>query len=1056
MPCLQQKHVNDWENPQVFAINKLPPHATLIPYPDVAAARQNDRITSPYFQLLNGDWRFYYAEKPASLPDDFCANEVDTAAWDTISVPGNWTMQGYDKPIYTNVQMPFAANPPIVPDDNPTGIYRRTFTVPADWDGQRIILAFDGVESAFYLYVNGQQVGYSQGTRLPAEFDVTPFVQVGAENIITAVVIRWSDGSYLEDQDHWWMAGIYRDVYVYAVPPVHVYDVFAKAELDDTFQNGTLNVRARVNGYGDAKPDGYTVQVQLYDGAGEPVLAQPLSQPVVVKLEEITFADLTAAVPGVCPWTAETPCLYQVVVTLHDPAGTMVEAQSCRVGFRRVEVVGRELLINGQPVIMRGANRHDHHDRTGKTVSRADMIADIVTMKRFNFNAVRTSHYPNDAQFYDLCDEYGLYVIDETNIECHAVYNQLAHEPAWTAAFVDRGVRMVERDKNHPSIIMWSLGNESGYGPNHDAMAGWMRGYDPSRPIHYEGTVTRHAGQDWEDGKLANDIANPMYPSVQDIIDYANDPNATRPLIMCEFAHAMGNSVGNLKEYWAAVEGLHGLQGGFIWDWIDQGLIKVDENGTEYWGYGGDFGEDIHDWDFCINGLVWPDRTPHPAMWECKKLFQPLKVEAVDIPRGKIAITNKNYFTDLGHLTGTWSLVADGVVLQNGTLPLLDVAPGSTQEFQFAYDKPAVAPGAECFLNLSFTLAVDTIWAVAGHEVAWEQFFLPEYAVPAAKIAPDSLPALALAEDGSMITLSGDNCQLVFDRAAGTLVSFKRGTTELLAAGPALNVWRAPTDNDGFKFDPHMDVQGGRDVKLLKLWLEAGLDNLTPTIVDVAAQRVNEAVVRITVQSNWQGAADKAPITQTQVYTVYGSGDVLLETNVDVPAAYPPLARMGLALQMPGGFEQFTWLGRGPQESYVDRKAGVKVGLYSGTVDEQYVPYIMPQENGNKTDVRWLALTDENGVGLLMAGDPLLEAGAGHFSAADLYAAFHTNELTRRDEVFVTLDSVQCGLGGASCGPITLPQYMVLPGRYVFTVRLRPVTGADDLAAVSRQLLPEM
>ncbi len=1058
MPCsapgAPRRH--DWENPLVTGINKLPAHASLTPFPDETTARQHpradDRPASPYFRLLNGQWRFHLLPNPQAAPPEFCAPAYDVSAWDTISVPGNWTMQGYDKPIYTNVKMPIPADPPYVPqEDNPTGLYRTTFSLPENWAGRQTILAFDGVESAFYVWVNGERVGYSQGSRLPAEFNITPFLQPG-DNTLAVMVIRWSDGSYLEDQDHWWMAGIYRDTYLYSVPALHLADVFARPALDDTLRQGTLSVRARVSAFEGASPQGCAVSMQLYDPDGEPVFDAPVSAPVIVDDNEITRADLVAAVAAPQLWSTESPALYTLVLALKDAAGATLEAQATRVGFRRVEIRGRELLINGQPVLIQGVNRHDHHDRLGKTVPLADMLAEIRLMKQFNINAVRTSHYPNDARWYDLCDEYGLYVIDEANIETHAVYNRLANDPEWLPAFVERGMRMVERDKNHPSIILWSLGNESGYGPAHDALAGWMRGYDPSRPIHYEGAINR----DWHGGHLATDLVCPMYPTIDRIVAYATDPRADRPLIMCEYAHSMGNSTGNLKEYWDAIEEYHGLQGGFIWDWIDQGLLKTDAQGVDYWGYGGDFGDTINDVNFCINGLIWPDRTPHPAMWECRKLFQPVRVSALDLATGVIRITNRRYFTTLADLDGTWEIVADGERLAGGELPLLDIPPGTGREITLAPDELALKPGAEAFLNVYFTLAEDAPWAEAGHELAWEQFALPVEAPRAAPLDPAALPALTLDDTPAAITVSGPDFSLTFDRTSGAITRFVADGVALLHSGPALNLWRAATDNDGFRFDPTGAAAEaeGQPPKLLGLWLKAGLDRLQRRVEQIAVAQPAPQVVTVAVTVVAQ-AADAAPrFTHEALYTIYGSGDVAISSTVHVPPQAPPLPRIGLVLGLPPGFEQFTWLGRGPQESYVDRKAGVAVGLYSGTVDEQYVPYILPQENGNKTDVRWLMLTDDAGHGLLAVADPVMEAGASLYTAADLYAAFHTNELTRREEITLTLDLMQCGLGGASCGPGTLPEYLILPGSYTFSVRLRPLGPTDDAAALARQPMP--
>jgi beta-galactosidase len=599
---------------------------------------------------------------------------------------------------------------------------------------------------------------------------------------------------------------------------------------------------------------------------------------------------------------------------------------------------------------------------------------------------------------------------------------------------------MVERDKNHPAVITWSLGNESGYGPNHDAIAGWIRGYDPARVVHYEGTMR----PDWDSGHLASDLACPMYPAVNRIIDYALNANYSRPLIMCEYAHAMGNSVGNLKEYWEAIESYPGLQGGFIWDWVDQGLTKVDEKGTHYWAYGGDFGDTINDMNFCINGLIWPDRTPHPPMVEFKKLIQPVAVKAVDLAMGKVEIANKHDFVTLSHLKGAWELAVDGEVVQSGLLPRMSTRPGFGETILIPFSQPRLAPGAECFLTLRFSLAEDGAWAKAGHEVAWEQFKLPILA-PAAVILPAAeMAPVQLTEDAEAIRVLGAGFEVAFDRATGVIRRYAWQGVELVQSGPALNAWRAPTDNDGFKW---MENEGH---KLLAQWLQAGLNRLENKLDSLTCSQARPQVVKIQAAHTVQAAGVDAGFHHQVVYTVYGNGAVWMDQEVTCFGAVPPLPRLGVRLVAPEGFEQFTWLGCGPQESYVDRKAGVPVGLYSGTVDEQYVPYIMPQENGNKTDVRWVALSNGK-TGLLAVAEPLLEASVSHYSTQDLYEAYHTNELVRRAETIFNLDLGQCGLGGNSCGPRTLDQYLVWPGAFRFSVLFRPFNPGDALSSLGRE-----
>lgn len=1033
--------INDWENPQVVAINKLPGHAATIPYPDLPTALRGEQGASHYYQSLNGRWKFIYAANPEAAPVDMDTGQVGSNDWAEIEVPGNWNMQGYDRSIYTNVQMPFSADPPHVPqEDNPSGIYQRRFTFPTDWVRRQVFVCFDGVESAFFLWVNGQPVGYSQGSRLPAEFDLTEYIHPG-ENSLTALVIRWSDGSYLEDQDHWWMAGIYRDVYLYATPKVHIFDFFAQPKFEPASDDAVLAVRAKIDNHNQVDVDGYQVEIQLYNADDQALFDRP---PVGSLLEtdvQINKIDLSQPVRSPRRWSAEDPYLYTLVLTLKDPQGRLLEMVSSKIGFRQVEIVGKELLINGQPVLIKGVNRHDHDHQTGKAVSAEAMLAEIKLMKQFNINAVRTSHYPNDSHWYDLCDRYGLYVIDEANIECHAVYNKLPHDPTWLGAFMERGMRMVERDKNHPCVIMWSLGNESGYGPNHDALAGWMRSLDPTRPIHYEGAISENIAPDWFGGRLATDLVCPMYPSIDQIVAYAQDPRADRPLIMCEYAHAMGNSLGNYKEYWQAIENNPGLQGGFIWDWIDQGIIKHDENGEPYWGYGGDFGDDINDRNFCINGLIWPDRTPKPALYEHKKICQPLALKAVDLAQGRLEIVNKRNFTDLSDLELHWELSAEGTLLQKGLLPPMAIPPGESRTITLDLNPGTLPPCAFSYLTVRFNLVQDTPWAAKGHEVAWEQFELPFSVPPPSLPQIDTLPALAIEETQTGVSINAGESQIIFDKQSGGITSLRFIGTELLAAGPKLNIWRAPTDNDGIKFMPNK--AGG----YLEEWLVAGFDRLEGVVEEFSVNRLSPQVIRVLIQSLFQPQKGRACFKHKHSYTIYASGDIILENWVECGKNLPPLPRIGLTLTMPPGFENFSWFGRGPHENYIDRNAGAPLGLYHSPVDDQYVPYILPQENGNKTAVHWLTLTNDASVGLLATGMPLMEASASHYSAADLYQATHTCDLVRRAETILNLDHKQSGLGGASCGPGTLPQYLIQPSAFQFSFRLRPFNANTDSPA---------
>lgn len=1016
----------DWETPTIFARNRLPAHAVSLPYESVEAALAGN-LPQDARLLLNGNWRFQFGVDAQAALDGARAGSLPET-WDEIRVPGHWMLQGYDHPIYTNIQMPFRGEPPYVPQENPTGVYLREFDLPASWQGRRVIACFEGVESAFYLFVNGQEAGYSQDSRLPAEFDITAWLKPG-RNELTAVVMRWSDGSYLEDQDHWRLAGIHRDVYLYALPEAYIEDIFAQPSLADDSCSGRLAVRARVNGI-EAAEKGWTVRAQLYDPAQQSVLAEALAAEVTVSDSQVTAARLESAEFGVQPWSAETPVLYTLVVWLQDASGQVVDVRRERIGFRRVEVRGRQLLVNGKAIYIQGVNRHEHDGHTGKVISRDSMLQDILLLKQNHFNAVRASHYPNCREWYDLCDEYGLYLVGEANCECHAYYNRLPHQMEWTAAIVDRFTRMVERDKNHASVIIWSLGNESGYAPVHDAMAAWSRAYDPSRPVHYEGAVA----PDLHGGRAATDIVCPMYASIDQIVAYARDPRADRPLILCEYAHAMGNGPGSLSDYWQAIRSTPGLQGGFIWDWVDQGLWKADLPNGGGWAYGGDFGDEINDRNFCVNGVVFPDRTPHPALFECKKLFQPFQVEAIDLERGELSLHNLRDFTRLEDVSGRWLVSVDGETVQEGEFEIPVLLPGESCLVHLPYRLPVLAGGQEAHLLARVILRRDLPWAPAGYELGWEQFALPVSA-PAPDVAMDlrvltrGEEALEVEHGGLVVKVNARSGAL--EEIGARLADGE--TLALLRQAPRLNVWRAPTDNDGFRFEPLMEG------KMLKRWLEAGYHKMA------AEQRLErlewdgEWLTGVESICEWRGAGGARLFTERQRVWASADGDLVLDEQVTAEPGLPGLARMGLLLVLEGGFEKVTWFGRGPHENYPDRQAGAALGRYTSTMDELAVPYLLPQENGARNETRWVELRNASGRGLRVSGDAPFSFSALPYSAEQLWQARHACELQREEHIYLCVDARQRGLGSASCGPDTLPQYEVPAGEYRFSVRLRAV-----------------
>lgn len=844
------------------------------------------------------------------------------------------------------------------------------------------------------------------------------------------------------------MAGIYRDVYLVARPQIQIADYAVRTLFDAAYEDAVLELHADLESFTEETPDGCTLTMQLFSDQGEAVFDIPVSKALARNSREPASLVLQAPVHSPRKWTAETPNLYTILLTLSDSRGTALEYLSCKIGFRQVEIKEGRLLLNGRPLLLKGVNRHEHDDRHGKTISEASMIADILLMKQFNINAVRNSHYPMHRRWYELCDEYGLYVIDETNIEAHALERSLCRDPEWTTAFVERGKRMVQRTKNHPCIILWSLGNESGYGPNHDALAGWIRGAEPTRPLHYEGAISHRDGRAWGEGSLATDIVCPMYPHVHEIEAYGRNPISDRPLIMCEYAHAMGNGPGALYEYWQVIRTHDALQGGFIWDWIDQGLLKTDENGADYWAYGGDFGDTINDVNFCINGLIWPDRTPHPALYEVKSVYQPVQVKALDLAARQLSVSNEYAFTNLQALAAAWELAADGEPLQTGTLPPLNIPPGEQQTITIPVDNPDLRPGVECFLTLRFTLAEETPWAGAGHEVAAAQFLMPYVAPTPQPVRLSSLPTLTLKQTDEMVAVSGDSFQLSFNRTNGRIVSWTYQDTQLFASAPSVNLWRAPTDNDGIKLD-------GERPQLLTEWLKAGLDNLDHEVAEIVIEQPAPQKVVIHTRARAGSTASPDALAYEQTITILGNGELLLENRLSTHDGLPPLPRIGMTMMLPAGFEEMTWFGRGPFENYRDRSSGALVGRYSSSVSDQYEPYILPQEHGNRSDVRWVALTNNAGAGLLAAGMPLMEASASHFTANDLFAAAHTHELTARAETILNLDLMQMGLGSASCGPATLPSYIIAPGDYTFCVRLRPFASSDAPPGVlARTALP--
>jgi beta-galactosidase len=944
-------------------------------------------------------------------------------------------MQGYGIPIYVNVRYPWGGqpNPPFVPAADPNNTvnsYRRSFEVPKDWDGRKIFLTFDGVNSYFSLWINGEKVGMGKDSRTPTEFDVTSFVKPG-ENLIAVENFRWCDGSYLEDQDFWRMSGIFRDVCLWSPPNVHIRDIEVKTDLDAQYRDAEVKGRLQLINYGKDAAN-VTVEVDLLSPAGESVYSRSLERPLAAG-EEFALDGVTT-IPNPLKWSAETPNLYKLLVTLKDPSGKVLEVLPLNIGFREVEIRDGNLLVNGKRILIKGVNRHEIDPDRGQAITVEGMMKDILVMKQFNINTVRCCHYPNQPAWYDLCDKYGIYLIDEANIESHGMgYGErtLAKNPAYADAHMNRTVRMVERDKNHPSVIIWSLGNEAGDGPNFEATSAWIHQRDSSRPVHYE-----QAG--W---KPHTDIVCPMYPRPAELARYASEPR-NRPYIMCEYEHAMGNSSGDMWSYWKQIYEKPYLQGGSIWDWVDQGLRQPVSRPDQdrfyatkpgekfFYTYGGDFGPKNvpSDDNFCDNGLVTPDREPHPGLYEVKHVYQYIHCKPVDLATRTISIKNWYDFVNLKDLViGKWKLKADGQELQSGEIENLDLAPGATNQIAVPIKSFKPEPGVEYHLELSFVLKNGQPWAKAGHEVAWDEFKLPDSA--AAKIAKGGLfDSLKVKQNDNEARISGKGFELIFTREEG-LKSWIADGTEVIRSPLHPHFWRATTDNDRGRWREN-DSQG----RWRKAHEGAQVRSFHVEHHDARADVVCESVLPNAGNALW-----------TTTYHVYTTGDVVVE------AQFKPgqtnlirMPRLGMQMTLPEGFERITWLGPGPEETYSDRK-DAKVGRYSGAVDDQfYAHYSEPGETGNKVDVRWAALTNKKGAGLLVVGQPLLSVNALHYGTEDLNAGKHAFELPRREYITLNVDLKQQGLGGDdSWGAWPHREFQIPVQEYSYSFRLRALRTGD-------------
>lgn len=1025
----------EWEDEQITDLNTQPPRATSIPYASLDEAKQGKPSASSRFRSLSGPWQFHFSKRPEDRPVDFYLPEFDVSAWKTIPVPSNWQLQGYGKPIMVNFQYPFVAKPPLVtvepPKDwtayeyrNEVGSYRKEFELPADWQGQNVFLHFAGVESAMYVWVNGQRVGYSEDSYTPAEFDITPYLKPG-KNIVAAEVYRWSDGSYLEDQDFVRLSGIFRDVHLYAVPKTYIRDISVKPTLDADYVDGEIMVSSRVRNTSDqaTRP---SVSFELLDDAGRQVATNEMTVDVVPG-EEFTVT-LGAPVAKPAQWSAETPNLYTLLVTLRDADGKVQTVERSRIGFRKIEIKDQQLLLNGKPIKLRGVNRHETDPDTGRHQTEARMIEDILIMKRNNIDTVRTCHYPNDPRFYELCDQYGIYVVDEANVESHGMgYGQesLSRKPSWKKAHVERAVAMVERDKNHPSVIMWSYGNEAGPGENFAASRDAVKAIDTSRPTHYEGN------SDYAD------VQSEMYPS-HDHVAFNARSNNPKPYFMCEFAHAQGNAEGGLKEYWDLVDNNPRLIGGCIWDFVDQGLRMPSKGGKSplgedfYFASGGDFGDVPNDGLSSMDGIISSDRKEGSDIAEVKAVFQPVAIGAQGAASGLITLKNKYAFTTLSHTNLNWRMTADGEVIQQGTIETPAVAPGQTQAISIPVKALTPLPGRKYWLNVSLSLRDATPWAAAGHVLAMGQLELP--GVASAELKFDGLAPVEATETDADITIRAGGSVARFDKQSAALASLKLGEQEMLAEAPALQVFRAPGDND---------------VWIDRRWRRHRLDDLKLIEQRATLVPVMNGVTRVQANRTWAGAED-VEFTENTTYTFFGDGTIDVVVQIGCSRESLILPRQGVRMILPAGFDRVTWFGRGPGATYPDRYTAGLFGRYSAKVSELYEQYARPQTMGNHHQTEWVALTNGQGRGMLVSTPDSFAFTALHFTELDLSNKRHPTELVARKEVVLSLDAATLGLGSASCGPRPLPQYELRATPHTLRYRMRAIDSASDLSGVAR------
>ena len=1014
-----------WEQPEVYAINKLPARASLAPYLATDAALR--RAESELVMSLNGDWRFWWTATPAEAPEDFWVEGYDDSKWSAIPVPGNWEIEGYGYPIYTNVNYPHPNNPPYIPhDDNPTGCYRKTFTLPEGWETRRTILHFESGLAAMYIWVNGSEVGYSEGTKTAVEFDVTPYLRKG-DNTIAIKGLRWADGSYLEDQDFWRLSGFDRGIKLYSVDHARIGDVHVVADLDDTYKVGLYDATVSLQ---NAKGEVFKGVVELsvlktrYDYARQELKCEKsvatFTKAVTIGAESSLDVDFSRKIANINAWSHERPTLYTTLVTLKDLKGNIVECTVCNTGFRKVEIKDGVLLLNGKPLLINGVNIHEHNPATGHVITRELMLQDIDLMKQHNINAVRTSHYPQPVEWYDLCDIHGILLVDEANIECHGCgtgwhesYPDFhpSHRAEWKGTHHDRVRSMVERDKNHPSVIIWSMGNESSDGEVYGEMYEWIHQRDNTRPVQLEQGY----------GGAHTDIICPMYSPMSELERYASR-QLSKPYIMCEYAHAMGNSTGNLREIYDIINSSPHLQGGFIWDWVDQGIDAKGRDGRHYWAYGGDFGAYMytHDENFCCNGLVLPDRTPHPGLMEVKKVYQDIEF---GYSEGVLRVVNNFNFNDLSQYTFSYTLSREGKIVEQRTLQNVQCAAGESVELELAL--PAMEQGKEYTLELAASSMMHSLVKPGTTQavvIATEQFVLQPYdfsfTLPAGAIEIDE-------GDGWLAAYAG-GCGVLFNTQTGGLARYVTGNRDLMAQLPEPWFWRAPTDNDW----------GAGFQRTANAWRTNRRKALGATV-----EKYDDRVV---VRGKY--SLVDAPSEYTLTYTFMADGALMVEAEWQRQGEYvAELPRFGMRMIMPQDYTHLKFYGRGPWENYADRNESSFIGLWEQSTSEQLFPYVRPQESGNKTDVRYVELTNDYGIGVRIEGLQPLSISAMPYRSEDLDPGLtkkqmHYSDIEPRREIVLHVDLAQRGLGGNdSWGAQPLDKYRLTADSYSYGYIIRPI-----------------